>query len=370
MTTTFPAENHRPEVWAVGSLPPPVTGMSLLTEKIVQSLRERTPLTVVNFSAGDAQPRPYTRAIRLLRTAHCLLKLLFHARVQKARLYLTCNSRGGLIMTGVLVKAARRLGYKIYLHHHVYMYIDEYDRKMAWIARNMSANDVHLMHSPQMIDDFRARYFTQAQFEYIYPSIASLPLGQPRRQVSQPFRLGFLSNLTIAKGLDLVVDTFRALHERHRDVRLCLAGPRATAEAERLVANALAQFEGAVSYIGPVYDERKLDFFNSIDCFLLPSRTEGWPIVLNEALDAGVPVITTKRGCIRFMVGNRAGLVVDDEKRYVVEAVRQVEAWIDSPDEFVAASRAAIDQADHLRREAAIHLEQLVSRICSPTDFA
>jgi glycosyltransferase involved in cell wall biosynthesis len=179
--------------------------------------------------------------------------------------------------------------------------------------------------------------------------------------------LGFVSNLTLAKGLDLVLETFRALHERGRNVRLCLAGPCATAEAKHLVAEALDKYDGAVSHIGPVYDRRKLDFFNSIDCFLFPSRTEAWPIALNEALGAGLPVISTNRGCIRTMIGERAGLIVDDATQYVAEATRQVEAWIDSHETYFAVSQAAIDQADHLQREAETHLERLVSRICSPT---
>ena len=152
------------------------------------------------------------------------------------------------------------------------MYIDEYDWRMAWVNRNMSTDDVHLVHCPQMIEDFRARYRSGAQFEFLFPSIASLPLGQPRRQLSEPFRLGFLANLTLAKGLDLVLDTFRTLHQRHRNVCLCLAGPCATGDAERLVADGLKEFGGSVTHIGPIFDERKLEFFDSIDCFL--SRRE------------------------------------------------------------------------------------------------
>ncbi len=117
-------------------------------------------------------------------------------------------------MTGLLIKAGRFLGYTVYLHHHAYNYIDNYDRRMAWCDDNMSANDVHLMHCPQMIDDFRAKYTSKAQFVPLYPSFASLPLGQPRQHFRQPFRIGHMANLTLAKGLDLAIDTFRALHER------------------------------------------------------------------------------------------------------------------------------------------------------------
>lgn len=350
----------------MGPLPPPVNGMTLLTEKVVQHMKEWTPLTVANWSAGGTQSRPWTRAIRLLRAARCLAKLIFHGRVKNARLFLTCNSAEGLLMTGLFVKAARRLGYSIHLHHHVYSYIDNYDRKMAWCDSNMSANDVHLMHCPQMIDDFRSQYDSKAQFDFVYPSVASLPLGQPRRDFSEPFRIGHLSNLTVEKGLDLVLDTFRALHERGRNVQLILAGPFGTPEARSLVAAALENYPGLVLHIGAVYDQRKIDYLNSIDCFLFPTKynCEAWPIALNEALDAGLPVIATNRGAIRTLVGGLAGPVID-EKDYVNEAVGRVEAWMDSRQLYLTASQAAFEQASLLRREAAMQLERVMSRICA-----
>ncbi len=127
------------------------------------------------------------------------------------------------------------------------------------------------------------------------------------------------------------------------------------------------QFDGLVNYIGPVYDQQKIEYFNSIDCFLFPTRydCEAWPIVLNEALDAGLPVCATNRGAIRTLVGDCAGPVID-EKSYVEVAVRQVEAWMDSPEEYAAASRAAIEHAAKFQREAATQLEQVITRICSP----
>src|SRR3954470_8192771 len=99
-----------PEVWAMGPLPPPVNGMSLLTDKVVKRLQKNGPVTIANWSFGDASPRMHTRILRLLRSAMCLLKLLRHGRVSNGRLYLTCNSKSGLIMTDLMIKAARRLG--------------------------------------------------------------------------------------------------------------------------------------------------------------------------------------------------------------------------------------------------------------------
>jgi glycosyltransferase involved in cell wall biosynthesis len=350
----------------LGALPPPVTGMTLLTEKVVQRIQQVQPITVTSWSSGDARKRLHTRALRLLRATRSFVQLVLHGRVRNARLFITANSEAGLIMTGLLVWAGRALGYNICLHHHSYLYIDRYDPKMAWIDRMMSADDMHLVHCEQMAQEFRARYSSKAVFEYLYPSIVSLPLGEPRQSVQKPLRLGHLGNLSIEKGLDILLETLRVLRQKGRDVRLCLAGPFNTGVAKRMVEEALQANGGLVEHVGAVYGDGKVDYFRSIDCFLLPSRTESWGIVLNESLAAGVPVIATDRGCVRTLLGSGAGIMIRDESQYVAEAVRQIESWIDSPDAYRTASRAAIQQAECLHRTATEQLEHLARRICAP----
>ena len=368
MGSAAKSDNNCPLIWALGALPPPVNGMTLLTEKVIQRIEQEQPVTVINWSAGDPRTRLQTRALRLLRAVCGLARLLMHGRVRNARLFITGNSQAGLFMTGLLVRSGRALGYNICLHHHSYLYIDQFDRKMAWIDRMMTASDMHLVHCPQMADEFRAKYQTKAQFEFLYPSIVSLPLGKSRQTARQPMQLGHMAHLSVAKGLDLVLETFRELRKKGRDVQLSLAGPYHTADAKRMVEGAIKENDGWITHLGGVYGDGKTEFFKSIDCFLFPSRTESWGIVLNEAMAAGVPVISTDRGCVRTFVANGAGLVVNDEKHFVTEAVRQVEVWIDSQEDYSTASRAAISQADHLHREAAAQLEHLVSHICSPPD--
>jgi glycosyltransferase involved in cell wall biosynthesis len=178
--------------------------------------------------------------------------------------------------------------------------------------------------------------------------------------------LGLLANLTVEKGLDIVLRTFQALRAKSADVQLTLAGPCGTVEAERMIAAAIAEHPGVIEHVGPVFGERKQQFFDAIDCFLFPSQTESWGIVLNESLAAGVPVIATNRGCIHTLVGDRGGVVVDEPTKYVDTAVRQIETWIGNPNDYLAFSRAAIEQADYLHSEAAAQLERVTSRICTP----
>lgn len=350
----------------MGPFPPPVTGMTALTERFVAGLQRNLPVKISNWSSGDDRQRPHKRALRLLRAISCLAQLKLHGRVRNARLYITANNKAGLHLTRLLVKTGRRLGYNVYVHLHTYNFIDAFDKRMSAINQCMGHSDAYVVHCPQMIEDFKRQYEVDCQFEYVYPSIVSMPLGQPRTTRPTPFRLGLLANLTVEKGLDIVLDAFQSLRARNADVRLTLAGPCGTVEAERLIAAAIATHPGLIEHIGPVFGERKQQFFDSIDCFLFPSQTESWGIVLNESLAAGVPVIATNRGCIRTLVGNRGGVVVDDPTKYVDTAVAQIEAWINNPDDYLAFSRAAIEQADHLHREGAAQLSEVAARICMP----
>ncbi len=352
-------------VVAVGPLPPPVTGMTLVTAKVVERLRESGPVKILNMTPGPITTWLVFRAKRFLRTLACLGRLLLRGRAGNTRLYVTANSKEGLLTTLALVIAGRLLGYPVYLHHHTYFYIDRYDWRMALIDRAMGARGVHVVHCPQMAADFRSQYDTRLSFQYVVPSIFSLPLASQRQAAAVPMRLGHVGNLSLEKGLELVLQTLRELLKAGSQVRLRLAGPCFTAAAERLVNEALREFPDHIEYLGPVYGREKLDFFSAIDCFLFPSRSESWGIVLNEAMAAGVPVISSRHGCISTQVGEHAGLVIDDPKEFVPRAVKQIVHWIGDPETYRAASLAAVERADALDREGDLTLDRFVEHLRS-----
>ena len=337
--------------------------MTMLTERVVRELEQVGPIIFCNWSAGTSRHGFGPWARRVTRMLLAVNRLVIHGRKLNSRLYITANSKGAIALTALLVYIGCLLGYRVYLHHHTYTYIDCRSRWMAWIDRRMKRQGVHIVHCRKMANDFRRQYESQCQFVTIHPSIVTFDVQRPRAAMHQPFRLGHLSNLSVAKGLDLVIRTFEALLSAGVEVQLRLAGPCLTREAEQLVSSVLVKYPDSVRHFGPIYNDDKKQYFADIDAFLFPTESESWGIVINEAIAAGVPVITFDRGCTQTVVGNEAGIAIDPRADFVAAATEQVRRWIDDPDEYAMMSQAAIEQARRLHRKGRVQLDQFVEQI-------
>jgi glycosyltransferase involved in cell wall biosynthesis len=107
--------------------------------------------------------------------------------------------------------------------------------------------------------------------------------------------LFFLSRITPKKGLPMLIEAIKLITEEWSDWLLVIAGTDEFGhkrEIEELVNS--CRLTEKVKFLGPLFDQDKLDGFAAADLFILPSYSEGSPIVILEALAAGVPVIATK----------------------------------------------------------------------------
>ena len=159
-----------------------------------------------------------------------------------------------------------------------------------------------------------------------------------------PVTLGYVGRLAWEKGPDLLLDALTPADDTLRGTRLVMAGSGPLEEEVHRRAEAVAN--QGVSFLGWVDDPAAV--LATLDVFVLPSRSEGVPLVLIEALGAGCRVVAAAAGTgvVDVLEDGRLGAVVPvDDAR----ALRQ--ALIDA----VAAVRTGrtIDQdgvADVVRR--------------------
>ena len=168
--------------------------------------------------------------------------------------------------------------------------------------------------------------------------------------------LACLGRLSHEKGVDLLLRAAAlvANHDPHRPWSLVIAGDG----PEREPLNALASSLGVASrvhFIGHLEDPWTL--YRRCDAVIIPSRSEGLPNVLLEAIAADLPVIATRVGAIPDVIGTSAAaaLVPPDDVEALANAI---ETCLTEPaDPAGAEDRATLRAAYSLERRVAAHLE-------------
>jgi glycosyltransferase involved in cell wall biosynthesis len=74
------------------------------------------------------------------------------------------------------------------------------------------------------------------------------------------------------------------------------------------------QLQETISFLGLIPSDEAPELFQQCDLFVLPSNTEPWGLVINEALSSGKPVLTPRWvGCVPDLVHDQVnGFVVAD----------------------------------------------------------
>ncbi len=113
----------------------------------------------------------------------------------------------------------------------------------------------------------------------------------------------YLGRIAEHKNLPLLIDTFDELCRRGQTTTLTIAGdgPAAEAVAARV---AKSPFAADISILGAVDEATKLRLLTAAELFVLPSRREGFPRVVAEAMASGLPVVTT-----RYLENGTVGVV-------------------------------------------------------------
>lgn len=141
---------------------------------------------------------------------------------------------------------------------------------------------------------------------------------------SHLFTLGLISWFMEKKGIQYLLSAMLELQKRDfKNIKLILVGdgPQKNEYLDFIRKNNLNE---SINYIGKVRGEKKSDFFNNIDVFVLPSISlkndqDGIPVVLMEAVSYGLPLISTEvSGIPEICINNYNGLLVPEKN---IEAI-------------------------------------------------
>jgi len=330
-------QSNKSHILIAGQFPPPVTGFAFITQEIARVIGGHHETTIIDLSPHRKRGGASYHLHRSFLTLRGVWTLVRHAIKNKSRIfYVAGEGKLGLLYNITLSSVARSLGYRIYLHHHNFNYIDSFSKLMAVLVFVIGKKATHIFLCQTMADLFIARY-GPVKFEILSNSAFVEPapaVSSPTAKTdAEPLVIGLLSNLNNAKGLGLFLDLLRQAVRENLNIIGILAGPP-DGEAERAaIETARLELGTKLDYRGPVYGEAKNDFFRRIDVFVFPTcyANEAQPTVVYEAFASGVPVVSYDRGCILSQVG-KCGAVQRRNEDFVSFALSWLKETLANPD--------------------------------------
>jgi glycosyltransferase involved in cell wall biosynthesis len=302
-------------ILVIGPTPPPYHGVAVMTGHIVQAL-ERLGRCAGHLDTRDPQPLETIGRFNVsnvtlgLRHAWRLHRLLRGAAPITVVLPIS-QGRWGFLRDAAFVLVIRLHRGRLVLHLHG-AELDKFYSGSGPIMRRIiravfRRADTAWALTPGLQGMFDGLVPTArvTYIENITPSpniIEADGTSDSSSRGDSPVRVLYLANLRHKKG---VFDLIKALHLLGRDardwvVRLVGAGSLQIIRSLQLEIAALSAEGGAqVELLSPRYGDEKWMEYEAADIFVFPPNApEGQPLVLLEAMAAGLPTVTTDIGGI------------------------------------------------------------------------
>lgn len=160
----------------------------------------------------------------------------------------------------------------------------------------------------------------------------------------------FAGALERSKGIDVLLQAWALVHRAYPDARLVVAGDGTLRDmVERRIAE--GHMDGSVDLRGAVPRSVVAELLDASRCLVLPSRTEGLPRIVLEALARGRPVVATKVGGVAELVedGTTGLLVADGDTAALADALLQLLRDRDRAVDMGQRGRATAERRNPLR---------------------
>lgn len=225
-------------------------------------------------------------------------------------------------------------------------------RQPAWAGRMLRKWKLSQLHSSSApiwgigefaVDGYREE-FGETRAYFNLPYFSDLERFGPRMRRRETDRRVFLfaGSLIERKGVDLLARAFVRLAREERCVRLKIAGEGKLRES---MAETLRPVQERVEFLGFKNWDELPELYASADVLCVPSRYDGWGLVVPEGLASGLPVIATDRmgAALEFVRdGSNGWLIAAGDEDAIYGAMR--EAALTDLDGLSEAAKSSVSE--------------------------
>ena len=317
-------------------LPPPVHGSSMVGQFIKDSAIINNSFKTDYIDLGTSKTideigkNPLGKVLRYLSIIYQTLKQLL---VNKPDLiYLAMTAKGfGFYKDAVIVLLVKCFRLPLVLHfHNKGVHTRQEKRFDNFLYQKVFKNTKVILLSKHLYYDVK-KYVDEEDIYYCPNGIP--PINQDlviKRQKNETPKLLFLSNLIASKGVIILLEALQILNKKGIDFTCNFVGGEGDVTKEIFTEKLKElQLVNQVFYLGKKYNSDKTAIFNTSDIFVLPTfyHNECFPLVLLEASQFGLPMVTTFEGAIPEIVKDGVnGFLV--EQQNVVDLANKLEILI------------------------------------------
>jgi len=309
----------KPSILIIAPKPPPYHGVSVAIEKLLDSYVNNR-FNVYHVDLADRRgiqhvdkPDLYDVAL-FFRHFFQAIKIVISKRPSIA--YLPISQKTiGFLRDSFFILLCLVGGCRIILHLHGGDFRNWYEHRgrifRIFIQSILRSIDVMIVLSESFKTMFEGLIPTQKIA--VVPNGVEIPSSikditdNHQRMPSRTLTVLYLGTLCRLKGVLVLLNSIPLVIRERSDIRFVLAGPWFN-ERDRKEADAFMASHGiahAVHFPGTVDGRTKWDVLKSSDIFVFPGiQQEGQPLVVLEAMAAGLPIIYTNRGCLSEIISD------------------------------------------------------------------
>ncbi len=303
-------KNKQKNILFMLHLPPPVHGSSIVGDQIKgsQLINNEFDGRYINMNmsrtVSETGKASVKKMVRFMVIWFHLLGKLIHRKPDLCYYALTTTGIGfrkDVLLIGTLFLFRVKIIYHI--HNRGVIHARK-KRLNDWLYRFVFSNKEVILLSMNLYYDVKA--YVPLKNVHICPN--GIKDYQPKTEFLalpeiRPFNILFFSNLMEEKGVLVLVDACSLLKDRGLHFRCDFVGGEADVTEKQF--NRYVKEKGLseqVRYLGKRYGKLKEMTFEQADVFALPSRCDCFPLVVLEAMQHMLPVITANEGGMPDMV--------------------------------------------------------------------
>ena len=247
----------------------------------------------------------------------------------------------------------------------------KHSRLLGWLYRRWKLASLHETSAPIWgvgiwgVDRYRREFGTsRTYFDLPYFSnLGRFTTGDRNLDCVDREKTVFLYSgaLIKRKGVDLLASAFSKLVEQFSSIELHILGE---GELRPALEQQLAEYPQQVKFHGFQPWEQLPQYYQQADVLCVPSRYDGWGMVIPEGLAAGLPVIATDStgAAIELIRDSHNGWLIDaDNEESLYQAMHQAVNL--SSQELASYSQAASDRAaNHSLTDGVQRFEQAAAQ--------